>query len=366
MKTSKILTAVLALFMGTMGTACTQLEVSSTGPVKQPVEVVEIQHESYDLKQMYSGRISADSTEALSFMSSGKIAEIKVKAGDSVKKGVLLARIENQAQSSGVSSSAAQINAAKENAAKAKLSLEHLEKTLEDMKALYEQGAVSKAELDGTELQVAITKSDLKAAEAQLQAAQAGYSLNSTYLRDTKLYAPRDGVVLEVFYETGEMISAGYPVLMLEGQTMTAVFGMSAQRILNDDFVRDVEVIYDDQHFTAPITKISKLPDAVTQTYEVEVTLPTGSYLIGATTEIYVLQGTVRAVKLPMDIVLSGENDFVYVVEKGKAVKKNVDILTVQDNQLYVEGLEDGDQVIVKGMKLVKPLDDVEIVRSSR
>lgn len=363
---SKILTAVLTLFIGVTGTACTQLEISSTGQVKQPVEVIEIKHESYDLKQMYSGRISADSTEALSFMSSGKIAEINVKVGDSVKKGALLARLDNQAQSSGVSSSAAQINAAEENAAKARLSLEHLEKTLEDMKALYELGAISKAELDGAELQVSITRSDLKAAEAQIQAARAGYSLNSTYLRDTKLYAPRNGIVFEVFYETGEVISAGYPVLMLEGQAMTAVFGMSAAEILQDDFEREVEVVYDGEVFTAPITKISKLPDEVTQTYEVEVTLPAGSYLIGSTAKIYVLQGEVRAVKLPIDIVLSGENDFVYIVEEGKAVKKNVEILTVQDNQLYVEGLADGDKVIVKGMKLVKPLDDVEIISASR
>jgi len=357
---------MLTLLMGLVGTACTKIEITSTEPIKQPVEVVEVRHETHALKQMYTGRISADSTESLSFMSSGKIAELTVKPGDTVKKGQLLARLDNQAQSSGVSSSAAGIAAAEEVASKARLSLEHLEKTLDDLKVLYDQGAISRAELEGVELQVSVSKADLKAAEAQVQQAKAGYSLSSSYLKDTKLYAPRNGVVFEVFYKKGDLISAGYPVLMLEGQTMTAVFGISSETLLKDEFEDEVEVVYDGQTLNATITNVEKLPDPDTQTYEVEVTLPAGTYLIGAMTEIFLRQGEVQAVKLPIDVVLSGENDFVYVVEAGKAIKKNVIILAVQNNELFVEGLKDGDKVIVKGMKLVNPLDDVEIVSVTR
>lgn len=362
----KIVPLMLTLLMGLMGTACNKIEISSSEPVKQPVEVVEVHSENHALKQMYTGRISADSTESLSFMSSGKIAELTVKTGDSVKKGQLLARLDDQAQSSSVSSSAAGIKAAEEVASKARLSLEHLEKTLEDFKALYDQGAISKAELDGLELQVSVTRAELKAAEAQVQQARAGLSLSNSYLKDTRLYAPRSGVVFEVFYDKGDLVSAGYPVLMLEGQTVTAVFGMSSETLMKDEFEREVEVVYDNQTFNASISNIGKLPDPATQTYEVEVTLPAGNYLIGAMAEIFVPQGEIKAVKLPIDIVLSGENDFVYIVEEGRAIKKNVVIRAVQNNELYVEGLDDGDQVIVKGMKLVNPLDDVEIVSVTR
>lgn len=362
----RIVPVMLTLLMGMIATACTKIEITSIEPVKQPVEVAEAHLQSHELKQMYTGRISPDSAESLSFMTSGKIAELTVKSGDTVRKGQLLARLENQAQSSGVNSSAAGIKSAEEVASKARLSLEHLEKTLEDYKALYDQGAISKAELEGVELQVSVTQAELKAAEAQVQQAKAGYSLSSSYLKDTKLYAPRSGVVFEVFYEKGDLVSAGYPVLMLEGQTMTAVFGMSSETLMKDEFEHEVEVVYDGQTFNASISNIGKLPDPATQTYEVEVTLPAGNFLIGAMAEIYVRQGEVQAVKLPIDIVLSGENDFVYIVEEGKAVKKNVVILAVQNNELYVKGLDEGDQVIVKGMKLVKPLDDVEIVSVTR
>lgn len=362
----RIVPVILSLLLGLMGTGCNKIEIKSSEPVKQPVEVTEVHLENHALTQMYTGRISADSTESLSFMTAGKIAELTVKTGDSVKKGQLLARLDNQAQSSGVSSSAAGIKAAEEVASKARFSLEHLEKTLEDFKVLYEQGAISKAELEGIELQVSVTKAELKAAEAQVQQARAGYSLSSSYLKDTKLYAPRSGVVFDVFYEKGDLVSAGYPVLMLEGQTMTAVFGVSSETLMKDVFEREVEVVYDGQTFSALISNIDKLPDPATQTYEVEVTLPAGDYLIGAMAEIYVRQGEVKAAKLPIDIVLSGENDFVYIVEEGKAIKKTVVILAVQNNELFVEGLDEGDLVIVKGMKLVKPLDDVEIVSVTR
>lgn len=362
----RIVPLLLTLLMGLMGTACNKIEISSSEPVKQPVEVVEVHLENHVLKQMYNGRISAESADSLSFMSSGKIAELTVKTGDPVKKGQLLARLDDQAQSSGVSSSAAGIKAAEEAASKARISLEHLEKTLEDFKALYDQGAISKAELEGVELQVSVTKAELKAAEAQVQQAKAGLSLSNSYLKDTKLYAPRSGVVFEVFYEKGDLVSAGYPVLMLEGQTVTAIFGMSSETLMKGLFEREVEVVYDNQTFDASISNIGKLPDPATQTYEVEVTLPSGNYLIGAMAEIFVRQGEIKAVKLPIDIVLSGENDFVYIVQEGRAIKKNVVIRAVQNNELYVEGLDDGDQVIVKGMKLVNPLDDVEIVSVTR
>lgn len=361
-----IVPIALALWVALTGSACTKLEISATEPVKQPVEVIEAKVEELSLTRMYLARISADSNERLSFMASGKIAELNVKAGAAVKKGQLLARLENQAQASGVNSSSAQIRVAEEVAAKAQRSLTHLEKSLEDMKVLYDQGAIPKSELEGLMLQVDLTRADLKAAQAQVQAAKAGYSLSSSYLKDTKLTAPRAGVVLDVFYKKGDLVSAGYPVLMLEGQTHTAVFGISSETLLENAFSMDVEVIYDGQPLAGKISKIDKLPDPQTQSYEVEVTLPQGQYLIGAQTEVHLKLGQVRAVSLPIDIVLSGENDFVYVVESGKAIKKNVDILAVEGNRLYVDGLTDGDQIIVKGMKLVNPLDDVEIVETTR
>jgi RND family efflux transporter MFP subunit len=362
-KSASVLLAALVLLSSA---GCSKTEIEAPLQVHKPVEVVQVSHQMYDLKQMYTGRIDSDTAERLSFLAPGKISSLKIKSGDQVKKGQLLAQLDNRIQTYGASGSGAQVEAAKSVAEKARLALEHLEKTLEDLNALYEQGAVSKSELDGTALQAALAKADLKSAQAQLRAAQAGHNVNNSYVSDTKIYAPRDGTVLEVLYQEGDLVSAGYPVIMLEGQTPLATFGMSAETLIEDGFEREVDVYYGDNVISGFMTKIHPLPDPATMTYEVEVALPSGKYLIGAMVDIFVKSDQVRAVKLPIDIVLSGESDFVFVVKEGKAIKKNVKILSVQDNELLVEGLEDGDQVIVKGMKLVNPLDNVEITGNSR
>jgi RND family efflux transporter MFP subunit len=356
----------IAVLIGLLATGCGKVDVVEVARINKPVEVMSVTNQEFDLQRLYSGRIGSDSVQSLSFMSSGKIVELNVKAGDQVKKNQLIARLDSRIQSNGVSSSSAQVEAATQLVEKAKAGLRHLEKTLEDMKVLHASGAISDADLKGAELQVEIARSDLNAAQAQVKQAKAGLGVNSAYLRDTKLYAPRDGVIMELLNKKGDIIQAGYPVMLMEGEQTVATFGMSQATLINKDYQSEVVVVYGDENLNGTISNIHKVPDPATQTYQVDVALPDGDYLIGASVDIFVKHSTEKAVKLPMNIVLSGENDFVFVVENGKAIKTNVRILSVQDNFFYVEGLKDGQQVVIKGMKLINSLDDVEIVTSAR
>lgn len=343
---------------------CAKVEIVDAPQIKKPVEIMKVKHDNFELKRVYTGRIGSDSFMSLSFLSPGKIVELSVVSGDYVKKGQLLARLDSQVQGYGVTSGNAQVQAAAQVVEKAKIGVSQLEKTLNDMKVLYDAGAISKADLEATEVQTSSAKADLKAAQAQLAQAQAGLGVNNTYLKDTKIYAPKDGKILEVLYKKDDLIAAGYPVILIEGEHTIATFGLPADVLIDNNFNRKVEVVYGERHLSADITEIHQVPDSATQTYQVDITLPEDTYLIGTIVDVYVTYDTVRSVKLPMNIVLSGESDFIYVVENGKAVKKNIEILSVQDNFFYVSGLTDDDQVIYKGMKLVNPLDDVEIVKS--
>jgi hypothetical protein len=70
----------------------------------------------------------------------------------------------------------------------------------------------------------------------------------------------------------------------------------------------------------------------------------------------------VEGAKIPIDVVISGEEDYVYLVEDGMSVKTPIEILAIHGNYVIVNGLETNDSLVTKGMKRLKDHQPVEVV----
>lgn len=57
---------------------------------------------------------------------------------------------------------------------------------------------------------------------------------------------------------------------------------------------------------------------------------------------------------LPLSVILNDGNDYVYVVEDGRAKREYVTVLEINDDQVLVEGTKAGEKIICEGMKLVR------------
>lgn len=57
---------------------------------------------------------------------------------------------------------------------------------------------------------------------------------------------------------------------------------------------------------------------------------------------------------LPLSVILNDGNDYVYVVEDGRAKREYVTVLEISDDQVLVEGTKAGEKIICEGMKLVR------------
>jgi RND family efflux transporter MFP subunit len=149
---------------------------------------------------------------------SGQLTQLLVDAGDRVRRGQLLARIDTRETDAQVASASAQ--AAQAEAALAQAQLEH-----DRTKSLVVQGFVSQAALDKAD-------ADLKTARAALDAARAGTTQAATGRSFAELRAPIDGVVTRRLMEPGELAAPGRGVVEIHDPAALRAVGTIPQFVL--------------------------------------------------------------------------------------------------------------------------------------
>lgn len=131
----------------------------------------------------------------------GSVLQLAVKAGDRVKSGQLIARIDDRDAAAGVLRSDAAIAQAQAEATNARLGAERSR----DLRA---KGFVSQAALDVAETQY-------KAAQAGLAQAQAARSQAALARGFASVTAPFDGIVQATHLDTGDLATPGRPIATL-------------------------------------------------------------------------------------------------------------------------------------------------------
>ena len=155
---------------------------------------------------------SADIT--LSFVVSGKIAEIHVKEGDTVEKGALLAALEDDPER--IQTEQLKVQAADQTrilSAKAELAQKRVD--LEKLDAARKKGAVSDWEVAHMKLSVRMARLALQAATIEYEQFQRQYSQAVQQLARMRIVAPIPGRVEKVSMAAGEGVERLGPVVQL-------------------------------------------------------------------------------------------------------------------------------------------------------
>lgn len=149
----------------------------------------------------HEGVVEAVRQTVLAAQVAGAIVDLRVKAGDVVKAGQVLARVDARAADQSATASQAQVQAAR-------ATLEVASKDFERQKQLLQKRFISQAALDQAE-------SVYKAAAAQVaaQIAQAGAARSQSDF--FILRAPYAGIVADVPVVLGDMALPGRPILTL-------------------------------------------------------------------------------------------------------------------------------------------------------
>lgn len=256
-----------------------------------------------------SGKVYPEIEVKISPDIAGQITELNVEEGDTVKKGMVLARIyadiyelQREEAASRVNQSVASVDNSKAAIESLKATMDLARQTLERNRTLYDQKVISKAELEQYENAFRTAEANYNAAlqnikglQANVQSTRTGLSKASKDLGRTTITAPMDGVISSLKVKKGESVSgSGFNV----GTEMMTISDMSALEVRVDvgenDIVKinigdsaDVEVdAYNNRKFKGVVTRIASSTKASAASltandvtnYEVRIRIDKESY----------------------------------------------------------------------------------------
>lgn len=176
---------VLPLLAGVL-CGCDGAAEKSSAPIHTVVLTTPVPEGGQTVKTLY-GVVREAAEVNVGFKTPGQISRIYVKEGDRVRKGQLVAQLDDADYKLGVEA--------------AQIQFDQLSRETERLKRLRESKSLS-----GNDYDKALA--GLRQVEVQLQT-------NRNKLDYTRLYAPTEGVVQTVNFEPSEMVDAGTPVVVL-------------------------------------------------------------------------------------------------------------------------------------------------------
>ncbi len=326
-------------------------------PVEQktlrPVRYQEIGYQGSAMARTFSGTAETDKVVNLSFRSSGIITRFNIRLGQRVRRGDLLAQLDNvqarlayEQSLSALNSAASQMNTTKLN--------------LDRVRSLYEKGSASLSDFENA-------KNSYRTARASHESAQRSVDIQKEQMRYGFIYAPETGTIAAVSAEVDENVSAGQTVAVLNaGANMEIALGLPESIINRIEQGMDVDVAFTslpDNAFTGRVTEVSPSVDPNTATYPVRVTItnPTDAVRSGMTANVTFDFGngetTSNTLIVPAKAV--GEDDqgrFVFLIEGDgttAAVKKHhiqVGALTAEGFEIK-DGLQAGQRIATAGLQ---------------
>jgi RND family efflux transporter MFP subunit len=297
------------------------------------------------------GAVQATRQSTLAAQVQGNVTVLAVKAGDRVRSGQLIARIDERDAQAGLLRAQAGVAEARAQARNARLIAQ---RTAE----LRAQGFVSQAALDVAETTAQAAQSGLKQAEAaQMQAALArGFAA---------VTAPFDAVVLATHLDAGDLAAPGRAVATVYAPgAMRAVVQVPSSRANWARDARQVQVLLPDGRAVDPVAR-TVLPsaDPVAQTVEWRLDLPAAALaglLPGQSVQVRFAAapaaggGAAPLVVPPAAVLRRGELTAVYVVQGERFVLRAVRVGDERGAAAGVEvlaGLKDGERIAADAVK---------------
>lgn len=159
---------------------------------------------------------------------SGALKKILVQRGAQVKKGDVLASLEEQPESDLYDAAVENLKQSQASRDAIAANLQYAKVTYERYKVLVPQRAIQQSQLDNAKSVYESTLAQLAQANANVTSTQATLA-QSTWTKNQKvLTAPVDAIVFDTYYRAGEYTIANQPILsLLAPQDIKAIFYVS-------------------------------------------------------------------------------------------------------------------------------------------
>ena len=196
-------------------------------------------------------------------------------------------------------------------------------------------------------------------ADAALKGAIARVEMATNELNNTKINAPFDGYIEDVFVEVGDLISPTQPcakLMQLDPITVTGEVTEKNVELISEDQLVDVKLL-DGSNLKGKIDYVSKSANPSTRTYKVEALVANSEGLIreGLTADMKVPLKNLKAHLIPSYLLSLNDLGYLGIKIVNENIVRFIDIQIIEDTSegIWVAGLPDSVTIITVGQEYV-------------
>lgn len=370
-------------------------------------EVVKKQKISNPIEQVAD--VAAGTTLDVVSKANGEVLEVLKKRGEYVEKGEVLFVIDDKDAVSAKRKSELALKSAQEslqqardnkvnnrkdladNVARSQTALTNAQQDYNKMRNDYDAGTAvqhqvdqSKQALDNAQMSLDAAQSKLAAFDnsdsisaAQTQAESASLSLEDATrsLENYQVKAPGSGVLTDFNVVVGQTVAAAAGKVG-QVQQIDPIKIKTELTETNYQLVKGKqELVYynpdtPDKKGTAKISYLAPIMSAATKTYTLELEVPNGDHQLQPGNRFMVQLTTEteeQVVAIPTLSVIREESDtFVFVEQNGQYMKRKVKLGRINgESQEVIEGVKDGENLVITGQNTLKDGQKVESASTS-
>jgi len=346
MKRKLLTLTVTAMLLSSCGTAekAENLKFKTVKNVKiQKPEI--IKEKEYDT---FSGFVIPAKEITLSPKVSGYLIALKVKAGDKIEKGQLIAVIDKKALTPDLKRALALIKEANAGLKETKEALKEVKaqkesaqaayqlalKTYNRFKNLLKEEAVSKQKFDEVKTQLEIAKANLEAVEAkenQLKAkleeviakkkeAEAVLEKAKTYISFTYLKSPIKGIVLKKLVDEGNLVSPQVGIVQIGTYPLQVKAFVDTSLKSKIHVGQEIDLQVNNYKFKGKISEIDEMADPITHKFPIKIELKGNvqNIIPGMYATIFIPKESEKIIAVPKSAIYKvGALEYVYVLDSN-------------------------------------------------
>jgi RND family efflux transporter MFP subunit len=331
------------LLLGLALVACSDKPAEKKGALPTLITITQAKPGSLELVERTLGTIEAVNDPKISAEVAGKIVRIAVRAGESVKKGQLLAQIDptdlgHQAQSD------------QSEIARLQALLSQQEKLVSRQNELVQKNFISKNALDDVTAQRDALKNQLASANSRAAISQNNH-------QKARIVAPFDGVIEEKIASNGDYVKVGDPLFrLISNRQLRAHLPFpehTAAKIKPGMLVRLSSPLSPESEINGVVEDIRPSITESSRAIDVITRLDNPGFLKGGgSINASVITGTLdNAIQVPeQSVVLRPAGKVVYLVNEGKVTQQVVETGSKQRGLVEIrQGLKGGETIALDG-----------------
>ena len=308
-----------------------------------------------------SGEVAALRKATVAAEVAGRVVRRVVEAGDLKDSGALLLELDD-------TNAQLALRQAQASAKARQADLAHARHEYQRSSRLLQRKVVSQDTVDDLRFAQA-------AAAAQYDAAQANVAVARKAVADAQVVAPFAGQIEQVHVQVGDFVNPGQPVVTLtDFSAARVIVGVSTGQANTLRTGVQTTITSSDlggQPVAARITSVGRIKDAVSGTYPVELRIDQLNNLPfreGMVVQVRWPQTDAQQVPLSVPgsaLMRQSDGIYVFTVEQGSARLTQVRIGKSDGQRVEIlEGLSQGDQVVIEGLFALRDGAPVEVVQS--